>query len=218
MIATLEWPPYICSACPKNGAAADALRTLLKDEGITVEFVFFPWVQAQKNGAKPRYVGYYPAWKEEVLPAFKSSKALFSSPVVFLQRKGHPLKWNDLKDLAGKTFAVTQGYGNTEEFNRHVKEGTFKIVSVLSDDITLKRLKDGSVDGVLMDYKVAQHYLKVLPQAYAKTIEINPKIVEIKELYFAFNKTSGAQLKKLNSVIESANFSKSVDTFLLQGP
>lgn len=218
MIATLEWPPYICSSCPKNGAAAEALRSLLKAEGVTVEFVFFPWVQAQKNGAKPKYVGYYPAWREEVLPAFKSSKALFSSPVVFLQRKGHPLKWQNLRDLQGKTFAVTQGYGNTEEFNRHVKDGTFKIMTVLSDDITIKRLAEGSVDGVLMDYKVAQHYLKVLPEALTKTIEINPKIIEIKELYFAFNKYSPGQLNKLNTLIESANFSKSVDTFLLQGP
>ncbi|NUN05248.1 MAG: transporter substrate-binding domain-containing protein [Bdellovibrio sp.] len=218
MIATLEWPPYICSACAKNGAAADALRSLLKDQGITVEFVFFPWVQAQKNGAKPKYVGYFPAWREEVLPEFNSSKALFSSPVVFLQRKEAPLKWQNLHDLRGKTFAVTQGYGNTQEFNRHVKDGTFKILTVLSDEITLKRLAEGTVDGVLMDYKVAQHYLKALPQTLTKSIEINPKIVEIKELYFAFNKYSPGQLKILNALIESANFSKSVDTFLLQGP
>lgn len=217
VIATLDWPPYICSSCPQNGAAAQALRGLLSPKGITVEFVFFPWIQAQKNGGKPHYVGYYPAWKEEVLPEFQSSKELFSSPVVFLQRKNNPLKWRELKDLKGKTFVVTQGYGNTEEFNRGVKEGLFKVVPVLSDELLVKKLSEGVADGALMDYKVAQYYLRKMPSEYVSDLEINPKIIEIKKLYLVFNKYSLKKKNQLDELLDATNFSKTVDQLLIKG-
>lgn len=216
VVATLDWPPYICSTCPKNGAAAEAIRKTLEKKGITIEFIFYPWVQAQKNGGKPSFVGYFPAWKEEVLPEFFSSASLFSSPVVFVQRKNKPLKWKSLRDLKGKTFAVTQGYGNTEEFNQLVKSKTFKVVTVLGESATLTRLGRGSVDGVLMDYRVAQYYLKNDSSKYADVLEINPKIVEVKDLYFAFNSFNRDKRSILNEAAEEFNFSKAVDEHLLR--
>lgn len=216
VVATLDWPPYICSTCPKNGAAADAIRRVLEKKGITIEFIFYPWVQAQKNGGKPSFVGYFPAWKEEVLPEFFSSEPLFSSPVIFVQRKRKPLKWKNLKDLKGKTFAVTQGYGNTEEFNRLVKSKMFKVVTVLAEAATLTRLVEGSVDGVLMDYRVAQSYLKNNSSKYADVLEINPKIIEVKSLYFAFNSFNKEKRSILNKAAEKFNFSKAVDEHLLR--
>ncbi|KHD88168.1 MAG: hypothetical protein OM95_10385 [Bdellovibrio sp. ArHS] len=200
LVATLDWPPYTCSKCHRNGIAAEALRSALAKEGIVVEFIFYPWVQAQKNGSKQKFVGYFPAWKEEVLPGFTASEILFSSPVIFVQRKDRPLVWNQLKDLKGKTFAITRGYGNTEEFNALVKKGDFKTLTVLSEESTLTKLVEGAVDGVLMDLRVAEYYLQNQFAPYTDKIAINPKVIEYKNLYFAFNQFNKEKKKKIDGL------------------
>ncbi|KYG60902.1 hypothetical protein AZI85_10605 [Bdellovibrio bacteriovorus] len=200
LVATLDWPPYTCSKCHRNGTAADALRKALAAQGIIIEFVFYPWVQAQKNGGKKNFVGYFPSWEDEVLPGFTASKSLFSSPVIFVERKDKPLVWKDLKDLKGKTFAVTRGYGNTAEFNALIKNGDLKTITVLSEDSTLRRLVQGSVDGVLMDLRVAEYYLKNDFAKYADKIAINPKVVENKSLHMAFNQYHKAKKQKLDGI------------------
>ncbi len=213
-IATLEWPPYMCSQCYKNGAAAEALREALAKEGIAVEFVFTPWVQAQKNGAKRSFVGYFPAWKEEVLPGFQASSTLFNSPVVFMERKSKPLKWNSLKDLKGKTFAVTEGYGNTREFNNMVKEGAFKTVTVLSEESTIRRLIAGSVDAVLVDLFVGKYYLNKIFALQKDQVHLGNRILENKGLYLAFNEGSLQKVKTLNAAAQKINFQKLVQDYV----
>lgn len=213
-IATLEWPPYTCSQCYKNGAAAEALRQVLKKEGITVEFVFYPWVQAQKNGGKRSFVGYFPSWKEEILPGFKASEVLFKSPVVFMERKEKPLYWNSLQDLKGKTFAVTEGYGNTIEFNQMIKDGQLKTSRVLNEESTIRKLIAGSVDGVLIDLFVGKYYLNKIFSVQKSQLALNEKVVENKELYFAFNEASLQKAEVLNRALRNDNYAKSVQAYL----
>lgn len=215
-IATLEWPPYTCSKCYKNGAAAHALRETLKKKGITVEFVFYPWVKTQKIAAQRSFVGFFPAWKEEILPGFQASAPLFSSPVGFMERTENPLKWEQLKDLKGKTFAITEGYGNTVEFNTLVKDGTFKAVTVLSEESTIRRLIAGSVDAVLIDMFVGNYYLNKIFSLQKDKIRLNPKILETKNLYFAFNEASLPKVEVLNNLIRQEDFQKSVEKYIQQ--
>lgn len=217
-IATLEWPPYTCSQCYKNGAAAEALREILKKDGINVEFVFYPWVQAQKNGNKRAFVGYFPAWKEEVLPGFKASAALFKSPVVFMERTGHPLQWESLQDLKGKTFAVTAGYGNTVEFNQLIKGGQLKTTTLLNEESTIRKLIAGNVDGVLIDLFVGKYYLNKIFFLQKDKVTLNKKVLENKDLYLAFNEGSLHKVEVLNRALKKASFAKSVDTYLKRDP
>lgn len=213
-IATLEWPPYMCSQCYKNGAAAEALREALAKKGIAVEFVFTPWVQAQKNGGKRSFVGYFPAWKEEVLPGFKPSTALFNSPVVFMERKAEPLNWSTLKDLKGKTFGVTEGYGNTSEFNNLVKDGSFKTVKVLSEESTIRKLIAGHVDAVLIDLFVGKYYLSKIFSLQKEKVTLGNRILENKSLYFAFNEGSLQKADTLNTAIRKIDFQKRVEDYV----
>ncbi|KYG63131.1 hypothetical protein AZI86_15570 [Bdellovibrio bacteriovorus] len=215
-IATLEWPPYVCSKCYKNGAAADALREALQKKGITVEFVFYPWVQTRKMAARRSFVGYFPAWKEEILPDFQASAPLFSSPVSFMERKENPMKWEQLKDLKGKTFAVTEGYGNTAEFNALVKDGSFKTVTLLSEESTIRRLIAGSVDAVLIDMFVGTYYLKKVFSLHRDKIRLNPKVLETKDLYFAFNEASLPKVEVLNTALMRQSFQESVEQYVKQ--
>lgn len=215
-IATLEWPPYVCSKCYKNGAAANALREALKTKGITVEFVFYPWVKARKIASHRSFVGYFPAWKEGVLPGFMASEPLFNSPLNVMERTDHPLQWKELKDLKGKTFAVTEGYGNTSEFNSLVKDGTLKTVTVLSEESTIRRLISGGADAVLIDMFVGMYYLNKVFSLERSKLSLNPRIVENKGLYLAFNEGSLPKAEVLNNILAKQSLQNSVKEYLDQ--
>lgn len=218
IVATVEWPPYTCSKCYRNGAAAEALRQVLEKKGISIEFVFYPWIQTQKNGGKRSFVGYFPAWKDEILPGFSGAGPLFSSPLVFLEKRDKPLVWQTLDDLNGKIFATTEGYGSTEEIARKVRKGDFKTLSVLSEESTLVKLAEGKVDGVLMDLYVGRYYLKNIFPQYQKKIAINPKIIVQKDLFFAFNKHSKNKEEQFNEALKATNFEIIVDKYLKNAP
>ena len=213
-VATLEWPPYICSQCPQNGAAASALRKALETKDVKVEFVFSPWLQTLKRGADRNFVGYFPAWREEVKPTFTASDVFFSSPLIILERSTHPLKWGTLKDLKGKIIGVTTGYGNTKEFNDLVKEKIIKTSETLNEESLFRKLAEGKMDGILIDMYVAQYYLnEMFPQLRSK-LRVNPKIVEVKTLHFAFNQANKDKVTVLHQSLKSFNFNKAVDTYL----
>lgn len=218
VVATVEWPPYTCSKCYRNGAAAEALRQVLEKKGISVEFVFYPWIQTQKNGGKRSFVGYFPAWRDEILPGFSGAGPLFSSPLVFMEKKSKPLVWKTLDDLNGKTFVVTEGYGSTEEIAQKIRRGEFKTVSVLNEESTLVKLAESNVDGVLMDLNVGRYYLKNIFPNYQGKISINPKIIANKELFFAFNKYSKNKEMQLNEALKAMNFERIVDNYLKNEP
>lgn len=218
VVATVEWPPYTCSKCYRNGAAAEALRQVLEKKGISVEFVFYPWIQTQKNGGKRSFVGYFPAWRDEILPGFSGAGPLFSSPLVFMEKKSKPLVWKTLDDLNGKTFVVTEGYGSTEEIAQKIRRGEFKTVSVLNEESTLVKLAESNVDGVLMDLNVGRYYLKNIFPNYQGKISINPKIIAHKELFFAFNKYSKNKEMQLNEALKAMNFERIVDNYLKNEP
>ncbi len=210
-IATLEWPPFICSNCAAGGAAGAALKKVLATNNIDIEFKFYPWIQAQKLGAQLPFVGYFPAWEEEILPGFIPSEALFSSPVVFLERKDKPLKWHHLSDLIGKTFVVTEGYGNTREFNSLVRSGLIKTIAVLNEESSFHKLANGKVDGILIDYNVAKYYLRNIYPQYAKLIQVNERIIERKSLYMVFNSHNKDKQEKLQTLLKTVNFQRLVD-------
>jgi polar amino acid transport system substrate-binding protein len=213
-IATLEWPPFVCSACYKNGAAADALREALKVKGIDVEFVFYPWVQARKVGARRDFVGYFPAWKESVLPGFMASDPLFSSPVVFLERRDAALEWKKLADLKGKTFGLTKDYGNTVEFNKLVKDGTFKTITLLNEESTVRKLIERQVDAVLIDEAVGAYYLSHVFPTQKNQLKLGRQVLENKDLYMVFNEGSLQKTAILNAALKQINYQKIVDDYV----
>lgn len=213
-IATLEWPPYVCSRCYKNGAAAHALREELSKQGITIEFVFYPWVQAQKRGGSKTFVGFFPAWQEEIPEGFMGSIPLFESPVVIVERKDRAIKWSKLADLKGKVFGVTEGYGYTKEFNKLVSEGTILVRPFINEDTVIRKLEAGSIDAVLMDLNVAEFYLEKMTSKEKSKIQINKQVLEYKKLYLAFNEANFSKIKKMEKMSGKFPLQEPIGKFL----
>lgn len=213
-ITTLEWPPFVCSRCPENGAAAKALRESLAKSGIQVRFEFYSWTKAMHLGKNPEYVGYYPAWPEEIKGTFISSKALFTSPVGFVEPRNKPLQWNQLSDLKGKLIGTSQDYGNTVEFNRLVAEGVIRTEVVESDDTNMRKVALGRLDGALLDINNARYFLSLSLKNISGRININSKVIENKSLHMVFNAHHADQAVKFQEILKTADFQKSVDEYL----
>lgn len=216
VVTTLEWPPFTCSRCPENGAAAKALKDTLKTVGVSVEFVFYPWTQAIKRGERPEVIGYFPAWTEDFRPGFTASQVLFKSPLGLIQQRIKPLVWTKLSDLKGKKIGVTEGYGNTFEFNRLVKEKVLTVESVKSDDTNVRKVALGQLDGALMDINNARYLIHVAHPRLAGRVSVGPRIVEDKELYLAFNIHNKAKSDKLKKALDNVNYQRIVDDYLLK--
>jgi len=214
VITTLEWPPFTCSRCPENGAAAKALRELLKTQGVQVEFRFSSWTQAVKDGAAASKVGYFPAWNEDVKEGFVASDALFQSPIGFIEPRGKPLIWNKLSDLKGKTIGIAQDYGNTAEFNKLVKEGVIKTETVESDDTNIRKVAIGKIDGALLDINNAKYFLAGSLKNLSRDVVINSKVIETKTLHVMFNSHNRDKNAVIQAGLKKVRFQKMIDDYM----
>lgn len=213
-VTTLEWPPFTCEKCPDQGVGCKALRDALKSVGVDVEFVFLPWNRAVKEGGKAEFIGYYPAWPEDVVDGFLGSDPIFKSPLGFVEAKSKPLgRLQALKDLAGKNIGSVQGYGNTKEFNELVKKGLIKSDQATADDFNIKKVAAGRLDGAIVDTNVAKYMLQTDLKDVAGKIGINALVAENKDLLLVFNKVgdSKARNAKLVEALKKVNTQKIVD-------
>lgn len=214
LITTLEWPPFSCEKCPEQGAGCKALKEAMKTVGVDVEFVFLPWTRAIKDGAEAKYVGYYPSWPEDVQSGFSPSQAVFKSPLGFIEPKGKALVWNKLADLKGKNIGTVQDYGNTKEFNQLVKDGVIKTEVVPSDDVNVKKVAGGRLDGAIIDINNAKWFLATDLKDLAGKVQINAKTVEDKDLLIAFNAGGAAKKAKLEEALKKTDTAKIVAEYL----
>ncbi|MBF0572577.1 MAG: transporter substrate-binding domain-containing protein [Desulfamplus sp.] len=87
------------------------MRELLKKEGITLIVDFFPWLRSKHNAKKEEYLGYFPAWPEEVDDGFVASKPVDWSEVSILKQAGSNVSFNDIDDLFKKyKVGIVQTY------------------------------------------------------------------------------------------------------------
>jgi polar amino acid transport system substrate-binding protein len=204
-ISTLEWPPFSCKACPDQGAGIKALRDALKAEGIDVQFKFLPFERAIAEGAGDDFVGYYPAWPEDVVEGFSQSPVIFSSPVGFIEPKNQPLAWNTLADLVGKKIGIVNGYGNTQSFNEEVAAGRIKVESVVSDQQNVQKVAAGRLDGAFIDLANARWFLSNDQKDLAGSVTINPKVLEEKNLLIALNQKNQSKVSVLTEALKKVD-------------
>jgi len=98
-MASLNWQPYAGEELADQGSAIHKLRQVLAGAGIGLQVEFFPWKRAQELAKTTDYLGYFPAWPEEVYPGFLASNAVAWSQVGVLKRSGTEVSFKDVNDL-----------------------------------------------------------------------------------------------------------------------
>lgn len=199
-MTSLEWPPFTGKLLPEGGAGIAILKEALKAEGVELEVEFVPWTRAINLAKEPGYVGYYPAWPEDVIEGFQKSDSIFKSPVGFVEPKDKPLVWEKLEDLKGKKIGTVQDYGNTQEFNALVKSGII-LTEVVSDDATnVKKVAGSRIDGAFIDLYNLDWFLKNDLKDMQSKVQANKKTITEKNLHLAINLKSAE--KNINETLK----------------
>ena len=98
-VTSLDWQPYSGSDIDGGGNSVEKLREVLAQGGIELRIEFYPWARAQKLASTEEYVGYFPAWPEEVYKGFVGSEPVDYSYVGVLTSLGSGVEWYGLEDL-----------------------------------------------------------------------------------------------------------------------
>lgn len=98
-ITSLNWEPYSGAELSNQGNSIQKLREALRAKGIRLVVEFYPWKRAQKLAGTKDYIGYFPAWPEEVSTGFVASPAVDVSEISLMKRSDNTVIYTGINDL-----------------------------------------------------------------------------------------------------------------------
>jgi len=207
-ITSLAWEPYSGSDIPKQGSSIDILRELLKQEGIELIVEFYPWKRAQMLAAKTGYVGYFPAWPEEVAEGFTASPAIDWSSIGVLKRSNQAISFDSINTLYEK-YKV--GTVSTYAYPKKITDAMMLFPQNVSgaphEEALLKKLSTARTDVAITDPTVMMYLAGKYEITNVEPIE---PILMKKQLVLAFNNADPENVKRLNRLNQILKGNQSV--------
>lgn len=150
-----EWPPYLSKDLKYYGVASRIVTEAFAQEGVRVEYGFFPWKRALYLAEKGEWDG-SAVWlrSPEREKLFYLSDPVIKSSYVFFHLKSFYFGWKKIDDLKGLRIGATIGYDYGEEFEKAEKDGVINVVRVPSDEQNLMKLLHGRIDIFPLDMEV----------------------------------------------------------------
>ncbi len=187
-----EWPPYLSASLPDNGLISRIVVEAFAQQGIRVQFGYFPWPRALMLAKIGDWDG-TAAWihSPERSRDFIYSDPVFSSETVFYHLKSWQFSWHTMADLAKYRIGVTQDYFYGEAFSSALAQGKITVETVGRDEQNLTKLLGGRIDVFPIDKRVAMSMLK---QSFSAPdiarLTFDPKPVHSQPLHIMFGKSS----------------------------
>ncbi|WP_319525706.1 transporter substrate-binding domain-containing protein [uncultured Desulfosarcina sp.] len=182
-IATLNWEPYSGAEMATQGNSIQKLRLLLKKEKINLIVDFYPWKRAQIIARNKEYVGYFPAWPEEVYEGFTASPTVDWSEIGILKNTESSLRFESVDDLfKNYKVGIIQTYTYPKVIDDAVKKYPNHTEKAPNEISLLRKLATGRHPAAITDPTVMM-YLAARNGIYnVETV----KIIMKKELVVAF--------------------------------
>ncbi len=156
VIAADVWCPINCEPdSDKPGYMIEMARQIFAAQGHTVKYVVLPWSRAIEEARRGDIDGIIGAYKEDAPDFIFPTLEQGMLGDVFYVKKDSDWTYNGLDSLQGKSLAVIQDYGYTDELNPYVEanlDNNAKIQAVDGEDalpINIRKLVKGRVDVVV---------------------------------------------------------------------
>ena len=206
-LTSLSWPPYAGKQLEQQGAGVLVARSAFKAMGHELIVDFYPWSRAVKlaKDKNSKYSGYFPEYLHKS-GLFEFSEVMGQGPLGLLENKAEPLTWSSIADLKNYQLGVVQDYVNTEEIDKLIINGSLKVQVVMSDELNIKKVNGGRINGAIIDVNVFNYLLnndeKI--KLLKNNLQINRKLLAIETFHIAFNKSenSGRWLSIFNQGIK----------------
>lgn len=189
-ITSLDWQPYSGSDMSSQGNSIQKLRDLLQKEGIELKVEFYPWTRAQKLAKTADYVGYFPAWPEEVTEGFMASEPVDWSEIGVLTYKGSGLQWKSVDALFSEMVGLVGTYTYPKDITAAAAKNPANVDKASNEVALMKKLSGKRFRAAITDPAVM---LYLASKEGVDNIE-SLKVLEKKALVMAFR--DGADNKK----------------------
>lgn len=157
-IASLNWEPYSDASMTTQGNSIQKLRVLLRKEKINLIVEFYPWKRAQIIAKKKEYVGYFPAWPEEVYEGFTASPAVDWSELGIMKQSESSVCFESIDDLFKKYMVgIVQTYAYPKVIADAVKKYPNHTEKAPNEISLLKKLAMGRHPAAITDPTVMMY-------------------------------------------------------------
>lgn len=203
-ITSLNWQPYAGANMTNEGNSTQRLKRLLSMHGIELVVEFYPWKRAQKVAKQPGYLGYFPAWPEEVYKGFVASKPVDWSELGILKITGTKVNFDSIEGLFNShTVGYVKTYTYPQRLNEAIAEHKTKAFGAMSEVILLKKLAAGRhdiavTDPLVMTYLANQH--GVAGVEVVKVLSKHPLVIALRDE--PDNQENIKQLNKILAVLQ----------------
>lgn len=204
IITSLDWEPYSGAKMFNQGNSIQRLKRILSEQGITLEVEFYPWARAQTVAKNKNYLGYYPAWPEEVKEGFVASSKVDTSNVSIMKRKSIKHKYSGLADIC-KNYKIgyIQTYVYPDSIDKLIKSTPDCFVRAPFETSLVNMLSTGRFDFALTDSTVMSY---LASQKGLSNVVIHQKIME-KGLVVALRDAPDNQkrIRRLEEILTQIN-------------
>ncbi len=200
-ITSLDWQPYSGSELTNQGNSVQMLRELLRKEGIKLLVEFYPWKRAQKIAKKDDYVGFFPAWPEEVGSGFVASPPIDWSTINILKRTTDTITFTSIDELfKNNKVGIIKTYVYPKAINDAMKKYPNNVDKSPSEVSLVKKLSRKRIKIAITDPNVM---LFLANKEGIDNIEPDIEIMK-KELVLAFRvgKDNEKRLKLLKKLLK----------------
>ena len=144
-------PPKVFQKNKKaQGILVDITRYIEKKTGDTFNIRLYPWKRAYNN-AKDSKGGIIGLSKtEERLKIFDYSEVMYYDDIFLVVKKEKKFKFENFKDLKGKTLGIGRGGSYGDDFEQGKRSGSFKIEEDNAPPQRLRKLLKGRIDAALI--------------------------------------------------------------------
>ena len=182
-ITSLNWEPYSGDTLTSQGNSVQKFREVLRKKGIRLLVEFYPWLRAQKKAKTKEYVGYFPAWPEEVAKGFIASPPVDWSEVALMKNSDLDITFKNIDDLVKKyKVGIVKTYVYPQEITDALKKYPKHADGSPNELSLLKKLAKGRIKVAVTDPNVM---LYLAAKEGVDNIEMI-KVVMKKELVVAF--------------------------------
>lgn len=158
-IASLQWQPYSGSDLEGEGRSIEALRHLLASSNIELQVDFFPWKRAKDYARSKDYIGYFPAWPDEVDSGFVPSPAVDWSWISVIHHKEIAVTHKSLSHLfRDYRVAIISSYTYPKEIYIAAKAYPEHTFSISDEYSMLMMLSHQHIDIGITDGDVVRYY------------------------------------------------------------
>jgi len=186
-ITSLNWEPYCGSNIKNRGRLVVRLENLLKDNDIKLKIKFYPWDESKKLAETENYIGYFPAWPEEVKDGFISSPQIGISYIGIMTYKNSGVEFKELRSLfKNYKIGLIKTYVYPECISNIVEKYRKNVVYVKNEKILAYMLSTKGIDAAITDPSVMKYYAN--RYGYNNIEVLNGKVIK-RPLVISFQDT-----------------------------